>query len=94
MKFVKEEKSQEENYEEIYIKDNEDNKKDIKLKNSYECPKCSKIFRNPRTLKSHLSNDCEKEYECKRCKKKFCYRSSYCRHKKCCNVILRKRNRI
>jgi len=62
--------------------------KDIKLRwtDVYICPNCKKIFKNPRTLKSHRSNDCGKSYICQKCKIKFNYRASFCRHKKHCNL--------
>ncbi|XP_011686585.1 PREDICTED: longitudinals lacking protein, isoforms H/M/V isoform X20 [Wasmannia auropunctata] len=55
-----------------------------KYKITHICPNCKKHFHNPRTLKSHLSNDCGRIYICEKCGKKFSYRSSFCRHRKRC----------
>jgi len=62
--------------------------KNIKLRwtNICICPICKKTFKNYRTLKSHRSNDCGKSYICQKCKMKFNYRASFCRHKKYCNL--------
>jgi len=63
----------------------QDFKKDIKWKtNIYSCLHCDKKFKNQRTLKSHQSNDCRKTYICQKCRAKFNYRASFCRHKKHC----------
>lgn len=58
-----------------------DSSSDVDM-DTYICPDCGKNFNNPRTLRSHLSNDCGKSYICSTCKKRFPYRASYCRHKK------------
>ncbi|XP_050455554.1 protein jim lovell-like isoform X20 [Cataglyphis hispanica] len=50
----------------------------------YTCISCNKKFKNPRTLQSHLSNDCKKKYICPNCEQIFSYRASFCRHKKKC----------
>lgn len=91
---MKKEKSQEEikNDEEYIVCNNDSDEDSDEIKNIFDCPDCNKTFRNPRTLKSHLSNDCGRTYTC-RCKKTFSYLSSYYRHKKRCTTILRKKNR-
>lgn len=58
-----------------------DSSSDVDM-DTYICSDCGKNFNNPRTLRSHLSNDCGKLYICSKCKKTFTYRASYCRHKK------------
>lgn len=69
------------------FRDDEDSTKGIKLKwrdSDYICPDCNKKFKNPRTFRSHRSNDCGKSYFCQKCSKKFTYRASFLRHKKRC----------
>lgn len=53
--------------------------------NEYSCSSCNKIYFNPRTLKSHQSNDCRRIYTCKWCKATYHYRASFCRHRKICS---------
>lgn len=60
------------------------NKNNKKRKIEYPCSDCGKVFKIPRSLKSHKSNDCGKIFVCPKCGKKFPYRSSFCRHKKKC----------
>lgn len=69
-------------------------KDDIEIKprsNLHICSGCNKKFKNVRTLKSHKSNDCGKTYICEKCRKKFVYRSSFCRHRKRCRVMKSKK---
>lgn len=51
---------------------------------TYPCDSCSKLFLRATTLRSHKTNDCNKNYFCPQCKMQFSYRASFCRHRKNC----------
>lgn len=53
---------------------------------TYSCSSCNKVFHNPRTLRSHKTNDCGKKYVCMVCEEVFTYRASYCKHRKRCSM--------
>ncbi|XP_024874904.1 longitudinals lacking protein, isoforms H/M/V-like isoform X8 [Temnothorax curvispinosus] len=89
-KFLKKEEPKEE-YSDDDLNDDEVASRahiEPKADKLYRCLDCDKRFRNPRTLKSHRSNDCGKSYICRKCKKVFGYRASFCRHRKSCRASI------